>query len=195
VLDDLTGKVALVTGASRGIGRAIAVALAQAGADVAVNYQSRQKEAEETCAEIEKLGRRTVAVQSDVSIAADVTRLVTTVEAELGHVAILVNNAGVTRPQPIGEITEQDWDEIIAVNLKPRSLAMPILQPATPHNRAFVRTSTTRNEHETKRSSHNGVDPSRHWRSRGAGAASRATSVRPAECSPDWRSAKCANPC
>lgn len=118
MLDDLTGKIALVTGASRGIGRAIAIALAEAGANVAVNYRSSHEEAEETCAEIEKLGRRAVAVQADVSIAAEVARLVSIVEAELGSVEILVNNAGVTRPQPVAEITEEDWDQIIAVNLK-----------------------------------------------------------------------------
>ena len=117
MFDDLTGKVALVTGASRGIGKAIAIALASAGADVAVNYRSRHREAHETCAEIEKLSRRSVAMKADVSVAADVGRLVTTVEAELGPVAILVNNAGITRPQPVSEIAEQDWDEIIAVNL------------------------------------------------------------------------------
>ncbi len=114
----LTNKIALVTGGDRGIGRAIAVALARANADVAVNYRTRQSEATETVAEIERLGRRAVAVQADVSIAADVARLVATVEAELGPVAILVNNAGVARPQPVAEITEADWDEIIAVNLK-----------------------------------------------------------------------------
>jgi 3-oxoacyl-[acyl-carrier protein] reductase len=118
MLDNLTGKVALVTGGSRGIGRAIAVALAEAGADVAVNYRSRHKDANETSVEIEKLGRRCVALEADVSVAAGVRRLVTAVEAELGPVVILINNAGITRPQPIAEITEHDWDEIIAVNLK-----------------------------------------------------------------------------
>jgi 3-oxoacyl-[acyl-carrier protein] reductase len=118
MLDDLTDKVALVTGASRGIGKAIAMALAKAGADVAVNYQSRHGEADETRAAIEKLERRSVAVKADISVAADVGRLMTAVEAELGPVAILVNNAGITRPQPVSEIAEQDWDDIIAVNLK-----------------------------------------------------------------------------
>ena len=116
--DDLTGKAALVTGASRGIGRGIAIALARAGADVAVNYRSREQEAKETCAEIEKQGRNAIPVAADVSVAAEVARLVETVEAEFGPVAILVNNAGVTRPQPIDGITEQDWDEILAINLK-----------------------------------------------------------------------------
>lgn len=116
--DSLTNKVALVTGGSRGIGRAIAVALAQAGADVAINYLSRESEAKDTYTEIEQLGRRAVAVQADVSVATDVSRLVATVEAELGPVAILVNNAGITRPQPPQDITEQDWDEVLAVNLK-----------------------------------------------------------------------------
>jgi len=127
--DDLTDKVALVTGASRGIGKAIAVALARARADVAVNYRSREQEARDTCTEIQNLGRRAVAVAADVSVAADVTRLVTTIEAELGPVGVLVNNAGVTRPQPIDEITEQDWDEILAVNLKSMFLVTQAVLP------------------------------------------------------------------
>jgi 3-oxoacyl-[acyl-carrier protein] reductase len=129
MLDELTGKVALVTGVSRGIGKAIAVALASAGADVAVNYREREKEANQTGAEIEKSGQRTVAVAADVSVAADVARLMATVESELGPVAILVNNAGVTRPQPLQEITEQDWDEILAINLKSMFLVTQAVLP------------------------------------------------------------------
>ena len=116
--DALRGKVALVTGASRGIGKAIAVALARAGADVAVNYRDRQAAAAATQAEIESLGRRAVAIAADVSVAAQVARLVDAVEQQLGFVSILVNNAGITRPQPIAQITEQSWDEVLAINLK-----------------------------------------------------------------------------
>jgi 3-oxoacyl-[acyl-carrier protein] reductase len=115
---DLTGRVALVTGASRGIGRSIAISLARAGADVAVNYLNRAAEAEETAAAVRELGRRALAVQADVRCSEDVQRLVKIANAELGPLAILVNNAGVTRPQPIAEITERAWDEIIDANLK-----------------------------------------------------------------------------
>ena len=114
----LGNRVALVTGASRGIGRATAIALAGVGADVAVNYRKEQAAAEEVCAEIRKLARRAVPLQADVSLAADVERLVTTVELELGPVEILVNNAGVTQFKPFAELTEADWDELVRVNLK-----------------------------------------------------------------------------
>jgi len=114
----LTGRTALVTGASRGIGRAVALALAKAGADIAVNYRTSAEAAREVESQIVALGRRAVAVQADVSSAADVARLVRTVEERLGGIDILVNNAGIARAQPLTEITEQDWDELITVNLK-----------------------------------------------------------------------------
>lgn len=129
MLDDLSARIALVTGGSRGIGKAIAIGLARVGVDVAVNFRSREREAKETCREIENLGRRTVAVSADVSVSDDVAQLVKTVEAELGPVGILVNNAGVTRPQPIDEITEQDWDDIVAVNLKSMFLVTQAVLP------------------------------------------------------------------
>src|SRR5512136_1984412 len=116
--DELTGKIALVTGASRGIGRAIAVGLAKAGADVAVNFCYRHVEAKEVCLQMEGCGRRAVPVRADVARASQVSRLVDTVENRLGGIDILVNNAGISRPQPLTEITEQDWDEVLTVNLK-----------------------------------------------------------------------------
>jgi len=99
--NELTGKIALVTGGSRGIGRAAALALAKAGADVAVNFQCREAEAQAVCREIDGMGRRAVVVKADVSKAAEVARLVETVEKGLGGVDILVNNAGISRPQPL----------------------------------------------------------------------------------------------
>ena len=117
-MENLQGKLALVTGSSRGIGRAIAVALARAGADVALNYRTRTADAKDTEAEIGGMGRRCTAIQADVSLASGVDRLVDTVRTELGHIDILVNNAGIARVQSIEEITEQDWDELLTVNLK-----------------------------------------------------------------------------
>ena len=128
-MSEIAGKVALVTGASRGIGRAIALALSGAGADVAVNCRARTAEAASVAAQITALGRRALAVPADVSLAVDVARLVSTVEQELGPVAILVNNAGISRPLPLEQITERDWDEMVAVNLKSMFLVTQAVLP------------------------------------------------------------------
>jgi 3-oxoacyl-[acyl-carrier protein] reductase len=112
------GKIALVTGGSRGIGRATSLALAGAGAKVAINYKTHFADAEAVCAEIGSQGGQAVAVQADVSISAQVTEMIRQVEEQFGPAAVLVNNAGITRPQPLHEITERDWDEVLAVNLK-----------------------------------------------------------------------------
>jgi 3-oxoacyl-[acyl-carrier protein] reductase len=117
-MDDITGKVALVTGGSRGIGQAIGLALAAAGADIAFSYLSRAGAAGETRAAIEGLGRRCFMTQADVSKPADVTRLVDATTQALGGVSIVVNNAGIIRPQALDEITERDWNEILDINLK-----------------------------------------------------------------------------
>lgn len=126
---DLTGKIALVTGASRGIGQAIALALAKEGVDVAVNFRVRRIEAEVVCGQIEKIGRRTIAVGADVSVGAEVARLVGTVNQELGTISVLVNNAAIIRPRPLEEITEQIWDEVMAVNLKSQFLVTQAVLP------------------------------------------------------------------
>jgi 3-oxoacyl-[acyl-carrier protein] reductase len=115
---EIKGRIALVTGGSRGIGRAIAVGLAKAGADVAVNYLAREKEAQKVCEIVNVHGCRAVAVQADVSVAAAVSRMVNTVEERLGTISILVNNAGMAKARRLDEIDEGLWDETIAVNLK-----------------------------------------------------------------------------
>jgi 3-oxoacyl-[acyl-carrier protein] reductase len=125
-MTQLTGKVALVTGSSRGIGRAIAVSMARAGADVAVNYVTGAGDAQR---EIETAGRRCVTVRADVGIASEVARLVRSVEEALGPIDILVNNAGIARPQKIEDITEHDWDEILRVNLKSCFLVTQAVAP------------------------------------------------------------------
>lgn len=117
-MNELTNKVALVTGASRGIGAGIAIALARAGADVAVNYREREEAAQLVCAEIRALGRRALAVRADVSAANEVRRMVSEVESALGPVDILVNNAGVAQPRKLEEVTEAEWDMIMTVNGK-----------------------------------------------------------------------------
>jgi 3-oxoacyl-[acyl-carrier protein] reductase len=126
---DFTGKIALVTGASRGIGQATALALARHGADVAVNYREQAEGARHTLEQVQALGRKALVVQADVSRAADVERMVGEVERGLGPVDILVNNAGWARHQALEEITEEDWDLVVGVNLKSVFLVTRALLP------------------------------------------------------------------
>ena len=125
----LQERVALVTGGSRGIGRAIALALAEAGADVAVNFKTSEQEAEAVSRQIEIQGGRAMAIRADVAVAGDVAEMVQQVERRLGTVTVLVNNAGITRPQPIDEITERSWDEVLSVNLKSMFLVTQAVLP------------------------------------------------------------------
>jgi 3-oxoacyl-[acyl-carrier protein] reductase len=115
---DLSGKKAIVTGASRGIGKAIAIALANAGCDVTVNYLTKEAEANATVDAIQGLGRRAVAVRGNVSNSVDVQRLVQTAETEIGPTDILVNNAGRVVVEGIDQMSEASWDDVIRVNLK-----------------------------------------------------------------------------
>lgn len=130
---ELNGRIALVSGASRGIGRAIAVALARKGADVAVSYRSNEQAAQEVCTRVRELGGRAAPVQGDVARASDVARMVDRVHRELGPITILVNNAGIGTMRTIEQITEQDWDEMLAINLKGPFL---LIQAAVPDMRA-----------------------------------------------------------
>ncbi len=115
---ELNGRIALVTGSSRGIGRACAIGLARAGADVGVNFRENEKEALVTLEQVTSIGRRGIIVQADVSENKDISRMVKTVEEKLGTLDILVNNAAIAKRQTIEEITESDWDEVLGVNLK-----------------------------------------------------------------------------
>lgn len=125
----LTGKIALITGASRGIGRGCAVALAQHGVDIAVNYRVQEEEARKTCALVEGLGRRAMPVQADVSLASDVEGMIRRIEEGLGPIDILVNNAGIARRYPWDAIPEAGWDETLAVNLKSAYLVTQAVLP------------------------------------------------------------------
>ncbi|MEW6448025.1 MAG: 3-oxoacyl-[acyl-carrier-protein] reductase [Bacillota bacterium] len=114
----LNDRVAVVTGASRGIGRAVALALARAGSDVVVNFVSRAAEGEAVAAEIRVLGRRAEAYQADVSRAEEASALIEFTLSNFGRVDILVNNAGVTRDSLLLRMKDEDWDTVIDVNLK-----------------------------------------------------------------------------
>ena len=113
----LLQKVALVTGASRGLGAGIAHALAKAGADVVVNYRCSVDRAGEVVDQLQALGRRALAIQADVSQENDVHRLFTDLHREFGRLDILVNNAGTTLPEDIFEISLENWQQIIDTNL------------------------------------------------------------------------------
>lgn len=115
---NLSGKVALITGASRGIGRAIALRLAQDGAKVAVNFSSNIAKAEEVKSAIEASGGEAMLVQGDVSNFATVTELVKQIVDTWGRLDILVNNAGITRDNLLLKMSEDDFDKVIATNLK-----------------------------------------------------------------------------
>jgi len=117
-MSDLKGRVALVTGSSRGIGKAIAIALGQAGAAVAVNYRSRADEAKAVVEAVQRGGGAAAAFPADVSVRTEVERLIRDVEAQLGPIDILVNNAGIAEQRGLDELTEADFDRTIAVNLK-----------------------------------------------------------------------------
>ncbi len=114
----LDGKTALVTGASRGIGRAIALALARDGANVALNFRERADAAEEAVAAIRALGRQAVTVQADVRDPDQVKAMFEQAKAALGPVAILVNNAGITRDNFLAFMSEAEWDEVVDTSLK-----------------------------------------------------------------------------
>lgn len=116
-MQDLKGKVAIVTGASRGIGRHIALLLAKRGADVAINYRSREADAQEVVKEIEAQGVQAVAIQADLSKMPEARNLIRQVKEKWGRIDILVNNAGITRDKAMKNLTDDDWNEVLDTNL------------------------------------------------------------------------------
>ncbi len=128
-VSELEGRVALVTGASRGIGAAIALALAGDGVDVAVHYRQREAEAREVERRIIAMGRRAACFRADLASSAEIREMIRAVESVIGLIDILVNNAGITRPQKIEEISESDWDDLIAINLKSCFIATQAVLP------------------------------------------------------------------
>jgi len=130
IKSDLSGRVALVTGGSRGIGAATAAALAEAGAAVAVNYRERATEADAVVAKIRGMGGRAIAAAADVSQATTVAKMVDHVASALGPIDILINNAGVAIVRGVEDLTESDFDRTIAVNLKSAFLCSQAVLPA-----------------------------------------------------------------
>ncbi|HSK21021.1 MAG TPA: SDR family oxidoreductase [Longimicrobiales bacterium] len=112
------GRIALVTGGARRVGRAFSLALAEAGCDVVVNYNGSADEAAVTAADIERLGRRALPVHADVSRPDDIERLVRETEQAFGRLDIVVNNASLFERAPVADITVEDWDRVLAVNLR-----------------------------------------------------------------------------
>ncbi|HEV2342091.1 MAG TPA: 3-oxoacyl-ACP reductase family protein [Candidatus Acidoferrales bacterium] len=125
----LEGRVALVTGGAKRIGRSIAEKLASEGADVVVNYASSQREAEKLASELRKLGRRALAVRADVSKKREVHHMMESVQREFGRLDILVNNAGTFFAADFDELTEEQWDRIMGTNLKSQFLCAQAAAP------------------------------------------------------------------
>ncbi|CAM3840506.1 3-oxoacyl-[acyl-carrier-protein] reductase [Alicyclobacillus pomorum] len=129
----MTGRVSIITGASRGIGRAIAVELGKGGGQVVVNYVGRVDDARETARLVEQAGGRAIVEQADVSLAEDADRLVESALAAFGRLDVVVNNAGITRDTLILRMKDEDWDAVMNTNLKGafhliRSAARPMMK-------------------------------------------------------------------
>jgi 3-oxoacyl-[acyl-carrier protein] reductase len=114
----LTGRAAVVTGSSRGVGRSVALAFAREGADVLINYSASEGPAQEAVEQIRSMGRKSLAVRADVTSSAEVENMMAAAKEEFGRLDILVNNAGFTRPAMLHKMTEDQWDQVVDAHLK-----------------------------------------------------------------------------
>src|SRR5262245_17234061 len=152
----LPGRNAVVTGGSRGIGRAIALRLADAGANVALTFRERADDANRVVAEIEKKGRLAVALQMNVTERASVEAAAHEARRSLGPISVLVNNAGINTPTDFDQVTEADWDEIVATNLKGPFLCAQVFLPllAETKNAAIVHVGSVSGQYGGPRTAH-----------------------------------------
>ena len=152
----LSGRSAVVTGASRGLGRAIAVGLAQAGANLAITYRERRDEAENVLREIESAGARGIALQMDVLNRASVESAAKEAKSALGPISILVNNAGINKPTDFDKVTDADWDQILETNLKGPFVCAQIFLPllAETRNGSIVNIGSVSGQYGGPRTAH-----------------------------------------
>ena len=152
----LPGRNAVVSGGSRGIGRAIALRLADAGANVALTYRERADDAHRVVGEIESKGRLAVALQMDVTSRASIEAAAQEARRALGPISVLINNAGINKPTDFDKVTEADWDEIISTNLKGPFLCAQVFLPllAETTNAAIVHVGSVSGQYGGPRTAH-----------------------------------------
>jgi 3-oxoacyl-[acyl-carrier protein] reductase len=152
----LEGRKAVVTGGSRGIGRAIALRLAEAGADVALTYRERAEEAMAVAREIEAKGRRAIAIKMDVTDRASVEAAAKDARRALGPISILINNAGINKPTDFDKVTDEDWDTILETNLKGPFVCAQVFLPhlAETKNGAVVHIGSVSGQYGGPRTAH-----------------------------------------
>jgi len=152
----LPGRNAVVTGGSRGIGRAIALRLADAGANVALTYRERAEDAHKVVREIESKGRLAVALQMDVTSRQSVEAAAQDARRSLGPISVLINNAGINKPTDFDKVTEADWDEIVSTNLKGPFLCAQVFLPllAETRNAAIVHVGSVSGQYGGPRTAH-----------------------------------------
>lgn len=138
----LTNKIALITGASKGIGKAIAMEFAGNGADVAVNYNSDEKGALNTANEIKKLGKKALIAKADVSKYNEVSSMMEQIKKEFGRIDILVNNAGITMDRTLKNMTQEEWGKVIDVNLNSLYNVTKQVIPLMPENGRIINISS-----------------------------------------------------